>query len=159
MSGHRDGRANSNPGHGDRPPEGSPRYSVVADAAAAFAFITEQYPLNVEEDFKGIVQLRDGKVIAAAGYTQYNGANIWGHIASDGSGHWLTRHFLHETFKYPFVTLGVGRMSVWVEADNYASRRFTTNLGFTAEAVLQKAGRKGVDALIYRMFRQECRYA
>jgi RimJ/RimL family protein N-acetyltransferase len=105
------------------------------------------------------VQLRDGEVIAAAGYTQYNGANIWGHIASDGSGHWLTRHFLHETFKYPFVTLGVGRMTVWVEADNYPSRRFTTNLGFTAEAVLQKAGRGGVDVLIYRMFRQECRYA
>jgi RimJ/RimL family protein N-acetyltransferase len=50
-------------------------------------------------------------------------------------------------------------MSTWVEADNHASRCFCTNLGFTAEAVLQKAGREGVDVIIYRMFRQECRYA
>jgi RimJ/RimL family protein N-acetyltransferase len=98
-------------------------------------------------------------VIAAAGYDQYNGQNIFGHIASDGTRRWLTRHFLYETFKYPFVTLGVQRMSVWVEASNHDSRRFVTNLGFTAEAVLEKAGRDGVDVIIYRMFRAECRYA
>lgn len=135
------------------------RYAVVADPDAAYAFIDSKYPLNREEDFKGIVQLRDGEVIAAAGYDHYNGSNVFGHIASDGSGHWLTRHFLHETFKYPFVTMGCLRMSTWVEANNHASRRFCTNLGFTAEAVLQKAGREGVDVIIYRMFRQECRYA
>jgi RimJ/RimL family protein N-acetyltransferase len=135
------------------------RYEVVSDPDAALDFINTKYPLSGSEDFKGIVQLRDHKVIAAAGYDNFNGQNIFGHIASDGSGKWLTRHFLHETFKYPFVTCGCQRMSVWVEADNYASRRFTTNLGFTAEAVLEKAGRGGVDVIIYRMFRSECRYA
>jgi RimJ/RimL family protein N-acetyltransferase len=98
-------------------------------------------------------------VIAAAGYENYNGHNVFGHIASDASGRWLTRHFLHEAFKYPFHTLGVERISTWVEANNVPSRRFCTNLGFTAEAVLQKAGRGGVDVIIYRMFRSECRYA
>ena len=98
-------------------------------------------------------------MIAAAGYDLFNGQNIFGHIVSDGSKRWLTRHFLHETFKYPFVTCGCKRISVWVEATNIASRRFVTNLGFTYEATLERAGRDGEDVLIYRMFRQECRYA
>jgi RimJ/RimL family protein N-acetyltransferase len=135
------------------------RYAVVSDPDAAYGYISKQYPIGRTEDWKGIVQVRGGKVIAAAGYDQYNGSNIFGHIASDKTRRWLTRHFLHETFKYPFVTLGVERISAWVEADNIDSRRFVTNLGFTAEAVLKKAGREGVDVLIYRMFRSECRYA
>jgi RimJ/RimL family protein N-acetyltransferase len=89
----------------------------------------------------------------------YNGQNLFMHVASDGTRRWLTRWGLHETFKYPFVTLGCKRVTVWVEANNHDSRRFVTNLGFTAEAVLKEAGRDGVDVIIYRMFRQECRYA
>jgi RimJ/RimL family protein N-acetyltransferase len=135
------------------------RHAVVSDADAAFNYITAQYPLGRTEDWKGIVQLRDGEIIAAVGYDQYNGANIFMHVASDGTSRWGTRHFLHEIFKYPFRTLGVDRITVWVERDNIASRRLVTNVGFTAEAVLQSAGRDGVDVLIYRMFRQECRYA
>ena len=108
---------------------------------------------------KGIVHEHDGEIIAAIVYDDYNGNNILAHIASDGSRRWLTRHFLHEMFKYPFVTQGCGRITVWIEASNTNSRRFVTNLGFTAEAVLEKAGRDGGDVLIYRMFRQECRYA
>jgi len=105
------------------------------------------------------VQLRDDKVIAAIGYDQYNGQNVFMHVASDGTGKWSTRHILHEAFKFPFVTMGVARVSAWVEDSNYRSRRFVTNLGFTPEARLTHAARDGGDVLIYRMFRQECRYA
>jgi RimJ/RimL family protein N-acetyltransferase len=134
-------------------------HAVVSDPDAAFDYITAQYPLGRTADWKGIVQLRNDEIIGAVGYDQYNGANIFMHVASDGTSRWGTRHFLHEVFKYPFKTLGVGRVTVWVEGNNVRSRRLVTNLGFTAEAVLSRAGRDGVDVLIYRMFRQECRYA
>jgi RimJ/RimL family protein N-acetyltransferase len=98
-------------------------------------------------------------VIAASGYDMWTGSNIFMHLASDGSSKWLTRHGLHEAFKYPFVTLGCKRITLWVEADNIASRYLVAHFGFTLEATLEKAGRDGVDVLIYRMFRQECRYA
>jgi RimJ/RimL family protein N-acetyltransferase len=48
---------------------------------------------------------------------------------------------------------------LWVDATNYASLGFVTNLGFKREAVLERAGREGHDVIILRMFRRECRYA
>lgn len=132
---------------------------ITSDPDAAYTFINAQVPVWRTEDWKGIVLTRDDKVIAAVGYDQYNGSNIFVHLASDGSKRWLNRHFLHEGFKYPFVTLGCQRITAWVEACNYDSHRFCRNIGWTVEAVLEKAGRDGRDVLIYRMFRQECRYA
>ena len=105
------------------------------------------------------MQLRDGAVIGAVGYDLFNYQNIFMHVASDGTGRWGTRHLLHEAFKYPFVTCGCKRVSAWVEANNHNSRRLIRHLGFIPEATLEKAGRDGGDVLIYRMFRQECRYA
>ena len=134
-------------------------YAVVADADAAYDYISKQYSIGRTDQLKGLVQKRGGEIIAAVVYDECNGPNIFAHIASDGSRHWLNRHFLHEMFKYPFVTQGCSRITVWVNASNTPSRRFVTNLGFTAEAVLQRAGSDGGDVLIYRMFRQECRYA
>lgn len=134
-------------------------YAVVSDPDAAYAFLFEKLGLERSSSFKGIVQLRNDEVIAAVGYDTFNHQNIFMHVASNGSGRWGTRHLLHEAFKYPFVTCKCGRVSAWVEANNYASRRLVSNLGFAPEATLEKAGRDGVDVLIYRMFRQECRYA
>jgi RimJ/RimL family protein N-acetyltransferase len=134
-------------------------FEVVADAEAAYAYVTTHYPLGRTQHMKGIVQRRNGETIAAVVYDDCNGANIFMHVASDGSRHWLTRHFLHEAFKYPFITQGCSRITLWIDGRNTDSRRFAVNLGFRPEAVLEKAGRDGHDVMIYRMFRQECRYA
>jgi RimJ/RimL family protein N-acetyltransferase len=103
--------------------------------------------------------MRDGVVVAAVGYDTFNYQNVFVHLASDGTSRWGTRHLLHEGFKYPFVTCGCKRITAWIEASNLASRRLATHLGFAPEATLEKAARDGGDVLIYRMFRQECRYA
>jgi RimJ/RimL family protein N-acetyltransferase len=134
-------------------------WEVVSDADAAYDFIHSKTGLSRSEDFKGIVQLRNGVVVGAVGYDMFSGQNIFMHVASDGTSRWGTRHMLHEVFKYPFVTCGCKRVSAWVEASNLASRRLVTHVGFAPEATLEKAGRDGGDVLIYRMFRQECRYA
>ena len=135
------------------------RYCVISDPVAAFDYINQQFHLDWTPDLKGLVQTRDGKIIAAAAFTNYTGSNIFIHVASDGTRRWLTRHALHEVFKYPFVTAGCRRITLWIEADNYRSRGFAMALGFAPEATLKHAGRDGQDVLIYRMFREECRYA
>lgn len=108
---------------------------------------------------KGLVQTRNGKIIAAALYDTFTTHNCFLHLASDGSKRWMNRRFLHEVFKYPFVTSDCLRITAWVEETNLACRALTLGVGFKMEAVLEKAGRDGVDVLLYRMFRQECRYA
>lgn len=137
----------------------STRHRVVSDPDRAYTYISRYYDLDRSEGFKGICQLRNGEVVGVVGYETYNGQNIFMHVASDGSRKWATRHFIHEVFKYPFVTLGCGRVSCWIEEDNKRSIALVRRLGFLPEAVLHKAGRVGQDVLIYRMFRQECRYA
>jgi RimJ/RimL family protein N-acetyltransferase len=132
---------------------------VKSDADAAYDFICQHYYIGRTQDMRGIVQLRDNKVIGAAVFDNFTTHNCFLHCASDGSKRWLTRWALHEIFKYIFITSGMERCTVWVEADNPASRALVQGLGFTLEAVLHKAGRNGVDVLLYKMFRQECRYA
>ena len=135
------------------------RWQVVCDHDRAYAYISAAYDFDRSEGFKGICQLKAGEVVGAVGYDTYNGQNIFMHVASDLSRKWATRHFIHEVFKYPFVTLGVQRVTCWIEEDNRLSVALVRALGFSPEAVLHKAGRDGQDVLIYRMFRQECRYA
>lgn len=134
-------------------------WAVVSDPDRAYEFITRSFELGRSQHWKGLCQLHNGEVVAAAGYDTFTTHNCFLHLASDGSRKWMTRHFLHETFKYPFVTAGCERITAWIEKPNLRSRAIARRTGFTQEAVLEKAGRDGVDVLIYRMFRQECRYA
>jgi RimJ/RimL family protein N-acetyltransferase len=134
-------------------------WEVVADADAGYAFITQHYDIGRTQQFRAICQKKNGVIVAAVGYDECNGSNIFCHIASDGSKRWMTRWYLHEIFKFPFRTIGCERITLWVDATNYASLGFVTNLGFKREAVLERAGREGHDVIILRMFRRECRYA
>lgn len=107
---------------------------------------------------KGLILRRNDETIAAVIFDAFNGQNIFMHCAGQGKN-WLNRHFLHEAFKHPFVTLGAKRVTLWIDKSNVASRRFAQHLGFTQEATLERAGTFGGDVVIYRMFRESCRYA
>jgi RimJ/RimL family protein N-acetyltransferase len=134
-------------------------YSVVPDGEAAYGFINRFFEVGRTEQLKGLCQFKDGEIIAAVIFDDFNGCNIFMHCAAVPSKKWLTRHFLHEAFKHPFVTLGAHRITLWIEKSNIDSRRFAQHLGFTHEADLKQAGKDGGDIAIYRMFRQDCRYA
>lgn len=133
-------------------------FEVVADREAAYAFCCEFFSIGRTEHMKGLVLRRDGVVIGATVYDEYNGSNIFMHCAGRDR-RWLNRWFLHEAFKYPFVTLGCKRITLWVEKTNIQSRRFVHHLGFTQEAILGGAAADGGDVIIYRMFRDDCKYA
>jgi RimJ/RimL family protein N-acetyltransferase len=133
-------------------------YTIESDPDAAFEFVNRINPVNASSWQKGIVQRRDGEVIAACLFHEHNGSNLFMHIAGTPGTNWLTRDMLWNCFHYPFVQLGCKRVTGWIEADNVRSRRFAERTGWTNEARLEKAGRDGVDVIIYRMFREDCRY-
>lgn len=134
-------------------------WKVVADTEAAYEFVNSMAPLHRTPHMKGLVQLHGGEIVAASVYDEYNGGNIFGHVAGRPGRKWLTRWFLHEAFKYPFVTLGCHRMTLWINSDNHDSIRFSEHLGFKREAVLKEAGPECQDVFLYVMFRKDCRYA
>ena len=131
---------------------------MASDRARARAFLEGFFSFARMSDEKGICLLRDGEVIAATMYYNWNGSNIWMHTACRPGRRSLTRDYIRWCFHYPFVQLNANRVSAWVHANNLASRRFVEHLGFEHEATLEGAGQDGVDALVYRLFRDQCRY-
>lgn len=101
--------------------------------------------------------MRDGSLIGACLYDDYNGASVNMHIASDGSRSWLNREFLWYAFYYPFEQLGCKRVTGLVPESNLSARRFDEHLGFVLEAALKDAHPDG-DLLVYRMLRADCRW-
>jgi RimJ/RimL family protein N-acetyltransferase len=107
------------------------------------------------DNFTAIGLADDDKLIAGVVYTDFNGSQITAGIAIDGKC--INREFLWFVHFYPFVQLGVKRITACVEQGNSASQQFVTRLGFKLESVMERAGRTG-DLLVYRMFREDCRY-
>lgn len=105
----------------------------------------------------GIGWQKNGQLVAGVAYANFNGVNIECHIASDGSKQWMTREYLRTIFDYPFRQANVRRITVCVGEGNSASRKFVEHLGFRLEARLHAAHPTG-DILIYRMWRDECRF-
>lgn len=134
-------------------------FEVVADAERAYNFACEFFPLGRSSWQKGLCQLKDGETVAAVVYQDFNGQNIFMHVAARPGRKWMTRHLLREAFKFPFETCRAQRITGWVNADNQDARRLNEHLGFKVEATLQWAGPQGQDVLLYRMFNWECRYA
>jgi RimJ/RimL family protein N-acetyltransferase len=109
-------------------------------------------------NFTAIGLEQDGELIAGVVYTEFNGSNIFMHVAAEPGGRWLTRRFLWAVFHYPFKVLRVRRITGWVEASNEAARRFDEHLGFEEETRLSEAARDGGEVIVYRMTPEKCRF-
>jgi len=110
------------------------------------------------DDMKGIGLERDGKLIVVALYEGWSGPNIWMHAARVPGVTLTSRKFYTIAFDYPFNQLGCQRASAYVEEVNVAANRIARHLGFKPEARLAGAARAGGDVIIYRMWRDECRF-
>lgn len=135
-----------------------PIYSVESDADGAFEFVNRFNPVYVSSWQKGIVTKRHGEIIAAALYHEFNGVNVFMHVAGTPGTNWLTRNMLYWCFHYPFEQLGCKRITGWIEDHNTASRQFAERTGWKHETTLEGAASTGGDVLIYRMTREDCRY-
>lgn len=133
-------------------------HEVVADTEAAYAHVTQFFPIVRTADMKGIALKRDGQTIAGAVYVEFNGSNVFIHLAGSPGERWLTRDFIYWGFHYPFIQLGCRRITCCVDVDNVQSRIFCEHIGWKPEAVLKHAGMNGVDVIVYVMFREDCRY-
>jgi len=134
-------------------------FQISTDVCDAIRFISRFYvPLSMGAPY-GMTLTRRGEAIGAVLYNGFTGGNVWMQGAGTPGKPWLTRAGLKWMFHYPFHQMKVERISTWVEEDNEPSIKFTEHLGFVREHVLPRAGRHGQAAFIYRMFREDCRYA
>lgn len=131
---------------------------IHIDDPAALAFALEKCGVD-SWDHPHTISLHDGAiVIASVAYERFTGECCNAHIASDGSRHWMTRRFLRAIFAYPFIQLGLARITGIVPASNAAALAFDLHLGFQIEGRCREALPGGEDAIIIGMLRRECRF-
>ena len=69
----------------------------------------------------------------------------------------MQRRFIRQGFDYPFVQLGLKRISATVAQSNQRSLELMFRLGFKLEGRKRQAREDG-DELLFGMLRQECRW-
>lgn len=108
-------------------------------------------------DAKAIGLKRDGEIVAVTVYDGFSQCDCNMHIASDGSKQWLSRAFLTASFAYPFIQLGLRRVTGLVPSRNSDALRFDTNLGFEFEGLCRDA-LPDDDIIILGMRKAHCRF-
>ncbi|MEY2654268.1 MAG: Burkholderia virus Bcepmigl [Pseudomonadota bacterium] len=99
----------------------------------------------------------DGAIRAVVIYSRFSKANCEMSVASDGSGHWVTREFWRAAFGYPFLQCGLVRVTAIVEHDNEAALKMDFRLGFVQEGRIRLwTGEK--DGIVLGMLKSECRW-
>lgn len=98
-----------------------------------------------------------GKLIVGVVFTNYNGTNVFTHIASDCSRRWVSRHVLEFFGHYVFDQIKVRRVTSVIDDSNAASINFVEKVGYKLEARLEGAAAAG-DLLVYRLKRDDFRY-
>jgi RimJ/RimL family protein N-acetyltransferase len=132
-------------------------YVLIADAERVGEFCSKLMG-NIQWGVHTAIGIeRDGELIGGVVYDGFNGRNIWAHIAGKPGTRWLTRSFLYAMYHYPFVQLGVERITGPVDSTNLEAIRLDTHMGFVHEATLRGASPNG-DLLLFVMWKQNCRY-
>lgn len=109
------------------------------------------------EDAKTITIMRGGQISGVVVYDTFSEACCHIHGASDGSGHWLTPVFLRTVFAFPFMQLGLRRVTAEVPSRNKAALKFDLHLGFVVEGRCPHA-MPDDDVFVLGMLREHCRF-
>ena len=105
----------------------------------------------------GIGIEKDGQLVGGIVFHEFNGANVYIHVASDFPKKWVTREWLHVIFSYAFDQMKVNRVTGIVPESNQTALNFDLATGFEIESRLKDAHPKG-DMLIIKMTRATCRW-
>jgi len=98
------------------------------------------------------------KLVAVVVYDSFSETDCCMHIASDGTKAWMNKALLVSAFAYPFIQLGLNRVTGLVPASNAAALQFDENLGFVREGYHPQAGPKGDDLISLGMLKSSCRF-
>lgn len=133
---------------------------VYGEDARVAAWVSARLPTPADwGDCSAIGLEKDDALVAGVVYNQFvEGNSISMHVAAVPGRRWLTRSFLRAAFRYPFLQLGLRRVTLLIPAANMPSRRFATDLGFQLEGIVREGASPTEDLCIYGLLARECRW-
>ncbi len=110
------------------------------------------------EDSQGIVAYRNGEIVAVCVIDTIVADSVHVHFAVDYP--LVIKHgFFHEIARHVFEVLGKQRMFGLVPANNEKALKIDKNIGFKEVARVPHGYKTGVDLVVMKMEREECRFA
>lgn len=108
-------------------------------------------------DAKTIGLEREGELVAVVVFDNFSTCDANMHIASDGTRRWMNKSLLLAAFTYPFVQIGLKRLTGLVPANNEDALKFDENIGFEREGYHPDADISG-DLISLGLLRKNCRF-
>lgn len=108
--------------------------------------------------YNAIGVVKDNEIIAGFVYHDWN--PTYQTIQMTLAAHtprWGTRRIIEGLLHYPFVELGVQRITVLINENNHPSLRLAEGVGFKREAVLERAAGIYGNIVVLRLFISEWR--
>lgn len=130
--------------------------TIRTDRETLLAWAAERYPDNaIDEQTRAIGVEVGGQVQAVAFFNQFTDMSCNIHLVTNGQRAWASRTFLYEVFAYPFVQLGLTRLTAYVPSKNYEALNLDLRLGFQVEGRLAEATEND-DLVVLGMLRRNC---
>lgn len=123
---------------------------------ALYDFLRDRLGLPLSTDFVGIGRIVDRKLIAVVGYNNFTGTSCQMHMAGDHAS-WITRKFIREAFRYPFVTLNLKMVLAIIPSGCGNAVDIDKRLGFRELLYIPDAHPDG-GMHVLEMRREECRW-
>lgn len=109
----------------------------------------------IDSDTHAIGVEVDGVIQAVAMYNCFTDISCNIHVVSDGGKRWASRTFLREAFAYPFIQVGLKRLTALVPAKNTDALTLDLRLGFQVEGRMAEATDND-DLVVLGMLRRNC---
>lgn len=113
--------------------------------------------LGFNSDARAFGVMRGGKLVGVVVYDTFSQADCQMHVASDGSGRWLTISVLVHAFAYPFIERKLRRVTALIPTKKVDAIKFNERLGFKLEGLCPEA-MPDDDIQVRGMLRRECRF-
>ena len=107
------------------------KFLYWAEDVVGLEFRSDAETIGLEDD--------EGNILAAVVFDGFSKCDCNIHIASNGTRAWMTREYIVRTFSYPFLQLGMRRVTGLVPANNHKALLFDLRLGFVIEGRLKDA--------------------
>lgn len=120
---------------------------ITYDGTKITAYLAEQ-GTDCGYQLEGVGWEGGGRMLAALGVDNWTGSNVWAHIAVTVPA----REWVIAAAHLVFVTLGVSRVSMWIQADNVRCLRLMHVMGASREYVMRQ-GHMGADVYLYVLWR------
>lgn len=113
-------------------------------------------PLNLSPNARGVSAVQEGQLVGVVAYDQWCANSVQAHMAVKHPAVW--RRLLGPAFRFPFLEAGVGIIHGVVPGDNLKSALHCHRMGFKLRHVVKDGIEVGVDALLFEMRREYCRW-